>query len=333
MLLPRGPSCLGYGPLGLWALAPRRGLRRQGRPAGKPLEKTRASAQQDGPVGPRGRPAQSQGAGETGASTRDRAGDTGVQGQGARCPRPWPGAVPHPQLPGEGSAPGGGPPPSSPPGKQNRWADAGFQGGKEEAATEAATFNESPWSTRGRGSFEGAVDEGWQVQLRAGSFLARGGHPPHLRTSAAQTRLSCEGALGTTPYILPAGAARSPSRVWNWSAASQKPGGRARGQGQPEVGGGRRARGRQGQGMTLTVLGEEQGVVLGQVGPLDPLLKHTQEGIAHRERADCVQDTRAPGHPRGRGLQGALGAGLCASGCDLTPAAPLPRPVLSPHLG
>lgn len=88
-----------------------------------------------------------------------------------------------------------------------------------------------------------------------------------------------------------------------------------------------------GQGMTLTVLGEEQGVVLGQVGPLDPLLKHTQEGIAHRERADCVQDTRAPGHPRGRGLQGALGAGLCASGCDLTPAPPLPRPVLSPHLG
>lgn len=85
--------------------------------------------------------------------------------------------------------------------------------------------------------------------------------------------------------------------------------------------------------MTLTVLGEEQGVVLSQVGPLDPLLKHTQEGIAHRERADCVRDTWAPGHPRGRGLQGAPGAGLCAWGCDLTPAPPLPGPVLSPHLG
>lgn len=108
-------------------------------------------------------------------------------------------------------------------------------------------------------------------------------------------------------------------------------GGRARGQG--SRGWGCMASRAETVGGTLTVLGEEQDVVLGQVGPLDPLLKHTQEGITHGERADCVRDTRAPGHPRGGGLQGALGAGLCAWGCDLTPASPLPAPVLPPHLG
>lgn len=46
-------------------------------------------------------------------------------------------------------------------------------------------------------------------------------------------------------------------------------------------GGGAGARGRArwtaGDAGTLTILGEEQGVVLRQVGTLDPLLKHTQE--------------------------------------------------------
>lgn len=44
------------------------------------------------------------------------------------------------------------------------------------------------------------MDEGRQVHLRAGCFLARDGRPPHLCTSAAQTCLSQERALGTAPH-------------------------------------------------------------------------------------------------------------------------------------
>lgn len=171
-----------------------------------------------------------------------------------------PGALGHGQEPFPPPPPWGGarhqevgPPPSSPSGKkQNRWADAParFRRGKEEAAAEAAAFNESPQAPGGRGSFQGR----WMrvAGPAPGGSLPCTGQPPasppallqHRRVSAG------EGGPGHLP-TLPDGAAHS-VRVWNWSAASLgNLGGQAGGQGQPGVGVGS-SLGDTGKGGTLT---------------------------------------------------------------------------------
>lgn len=86
-----------------------------------------------------------------------------------------------------------------------------------------------------------------------------------------------EGAEGC-PLLL----YHSPSRTWNWSAASQKPegpGGYQGWLGRAHSGRARRPWGEE----TLTILGEEEDMVLSQVDPLDPLLKGAQGRVTWGE--------------------------------------------------
>lgn len=130
--------------------------------------------------------------------------------------------------------------------------------------------------------------------------------PPHFcSTDASQPG----GGPGHLPPTLPDGAARSPSRVWNWSAASQKPGGQARGQGQPGVGGGRRAGG--------TRAGRDTHRTWGKTGcgPRSGWLPgpaaQTHSGRSRpRAASGLCAGHKGSWAPRGRGLQGALGAAI-----------------------
>lgn len=77
----------------------------------------------------------------------------------------------------------------------------------------------------------------------------------------------------------------------------------------------------------LTILGEEQDMVLGQVGPLGPLLKCTQGRVTWWEGAGCGAH-RAPGHVV-REQAGHAGHRVCVLGTHPSPS----LSPLSPHLG
>ena len=190
-------------------------------------------------------------------------------------------------------------------------------------------FNEggapSSW---GGGSIQGRwerppLGQEWRVPtLPACGSLSAARPRPHCFASAARVRLSQGGSRGVPAPHRPAGAAHSPSRTWNWSAASQKPGGRGRGQGWQG-----RARGPgQTTGRHSPYLGKNRMWSSVRLAPWTRCSKTLRaDSLTGSERAAC-RTHGAPGHPR---VGWAVCLGLQSD--PWPPALLVPSP--SPHLG
>lgn len=168
-----------------------------------------------------------------------------------------------------------------------------------------------------------------------GCWLVQGCRRPHLLTSAAQTRPNQEGAARCQPPATPprrrcpltiqdVKLVRGLAETWGPGLGSGVAGpGRGGGRGGP----------RETQGHS-PYLGKNRVWSSVRLAPWTRCSNTLRnDSLTGSERAVCGTHG-APGRPLGGcglGGQGALGAGLCAGGCDLTPA-PHPRSPLCPHI-